>query len=88
MKFKEIDKFGINIVLINVILILFMLTTKIDEKIVLIIVASVSNIAAIIFNVLVLKKSNKKTINIITLIVNILILIGLIIYGLVVYKVI
>lgn len=74
------DNFGASIVLINIVLTLFLLTMK-DDKVSYFIVALVSNIIAIIFNVFVLNKQNKKLMNVISLVINIIILLCVILYG-------
>lgn len=74
------DNFGASIVLINIVISLFLLTMK-DDKVSYFIVAIISNIIAIIFNVFVLNKQNKKLMNIISLVINIIILICVILYG-------
>lgn len=74
------DNFGASIVLINIVISLFLLTMK-DDKVSYFIVAIISNIIAIIFNVFVLNKQNKKLMNVISLVINIIILICVILYG-------
>lgn len=74
------DNFGASIVLINIVITLFLLTMK-DDKVSYFIVALVSNIIAIIFNVFVLNKQNKKLMNVISLVINIIILLCVILYG-------
>ena len=78
MNFKENDKFGIYILLINIIISLFLLSTE-GEKMPLIITAVVSNGVAIIFNIVAIMKAKKKLINIVTLVLNALVL-GIIVY--------
>ena len=74
------DNFGALVVLINMVLTLFLLTMK-EDKITYFIVCIISNIIAIIFSIFVLKSQNKKLMNIISLVINIIILICVIIYG-------
>lgn len=74
------DSFGASIVLINIVISLFLLTMK-DDKVSYFIVAIVSNIIAIIFNIFVLNKQNKKLMNVISLVINIIILLCVILYG-------
>lgn len=74
------DNFGASIVLINIVISLFLLTMK-DDKVSYFIVSIISNIIAIIFNIFVLNKQNKKLMNIISLVINIIILICVILYG-------
>ena len=78
MNFKENDKFGIYILLINIIISLFLLSTE-GEKGPLIITAVVSNGVAIIFNIVAIMKAKKKLINIVTLVLDALVL-GIIVY--------
>lgn len=74
------DNFGASIVLINIVLTLFLLTMK-DDKVSYFIVAIISNIIAIMFSIFVLNKQNKKLMNVISLVMNIIILICVVIYG-------
>ena len=74
------DNFGALVVLINIVLTLFLLTMK-EDKITYFIVCIISNIIAIIFSIFVLNKQNKKLMNAISLVINIIILICVIIYG-------
>ena len=74
------DNFGASIVLINIVLTLFLLTIK-EDKVSYFIVAIISNIIAIMFSIFVLNKQNKKLMNVISLVMNIIILICVIIYG-------
>ena len=78
MNFKENDKFGIYILLINIIISLFLLSTE-GEKGPLIITAIVSNGVALVFNIVALAKSKKKLVNIVTLVLNVLVL-GIIVF--------
>lgn len=87
MNKKEIDKFGIYILIINVIIILFMITSK-NALISYYIVSIISNIIAIVFNSMIIKECKKKKINIITLIINLLVLIILIGYTLIKFNII
>lgn len=83
----EKNKFGLYVVLINIILTLFMLTNdNIDLS--YYIVTIISNVVAIIFSIYILKHDKKKILDIIFLICNILILILVIIYTLLQYKII
>ena len=79
MEKNETNKFGIYIVLINIIITLFMLTSK-DINTSYYIITIISNIIAIIFNIYIIKNTKKKTLNIISLILNMLILFCIIIY--------
>lgn len=74
------DNFGALVVLINIVLTLFLLTMK-EDKITYFIVCIISNIIAITFSIFVLNKQNKKLMNVISLVINIIILICVIIYG-------
>ena len=74
------DNFGALVVLINIVLTLFLLTMK-EDKITYFIVCIISNIIAIIFSIFVLKSQNKKLMNIVSLVINIIVLICVIIYG-------
>ena len=74
------DNFGITIVLINIVLSLFLLTMK-EEKLTYFIVTIISNLIAIIFSIFVLKNQNKKLMNIVSLVLNVIVLICVIIYG-------
>ena len=74
------DNFGVLVVLINIVLTLFLLTMK-EDKTTYFIVCIISNIIAIIFSIFVLNKQNKKLMNVISLVINIIILICAIIYG-------
>ena len=74
------DNFGASIVLINIVLTLFLLTMK-DDKVSYFIVAIISNIIAIMFSIFVLNKQNKKLMNVISLVINVIILICVVIYG-------
>lgn len=87
MTMKEKNRFGIYLVAINLILILFMLTSS-ETNLIYAITAIVSATIAIIFNIILLKQSQKKTLNIIALILNAIILIGLIIYTITKYNLI
>lgn len=87
MKIYEKDKFGSLIVLINIIITLFMLSTK-DINYSYYIVTIISNVIAIIFSIYIIKHAKKKIINIISLIINLLILIAVIIYTLIKYNII
>lgn len=87
MKNTEIDKFGIYIVLINITLILFMITNE-QASIINYVVAAISALVAIVFNIIILKHGKKKILNIISLIINILIFLSTIIYTLIKYKII
>ena len=73
------DNFGALVVLINIVLTLFLLTMK-EDKITYFIVCIISNIIAIIFGIFVLNKQNKKLMNVISLVINIIILVCVIIY--------
>lgn len=74
------DNFGTLIILINIVLSLFLLTMK-EEKNTYFIVCMISNIIAIIFSIFILKNQNKKLMNIVSLVINIIVLICVIIYG-------
>lgn len=74
------DNFGTLIILINIVLSLFLLTMK-EDKITYFIVCIISNIIAIIFSIFVLKNQNKKLMNVVSLVINIIVLICVIIYG-------
>lgn len=74
------DSFGTLIILINIVLSLFLLTMK-EEKNTYFIVCMISNIIAIIFSIFILKNQNKKLMNIVSLVINIIVLICVIIYG-------
>ena len=74
------DNFGASIVLINIVLTLFLLTIK-EDKVSYFIVAIISNIIAIMFSIFVLNKQNKKLMNVISLVINVIILICVVIYG-------
>ena len=74
------DNFGTLIILTNIVLTLFLLTMK-EEKLTYFIVCIISNIIAIIFSIFVLKSQNKKLMNIVSLVINIIVLICVIIYG-------
>ena len=74
------DNFGALVVLINIVLTLFLLTMK-EDKITYFIVCIISNIIAIIFSIFVLNKQNIKLMNVISLVINIIVLICVIIYG-------
>lgn len=74
------DNFGTLIILINIVFSLFLLTMK-EEKNTYFIVCMISNIIAIIFSIFILKNQNKKLMNIVSLVINIIVLICVIIYG-------
>ncbi len=74
------DNFGALVVLINIVLTLFLLTMK-EDKMSYFIVAIISNIIAIIFSIFVLNKQNKKLMNVISLVTNIIIMVCAVIYG-------
>lgn len=74
------DNFGILIILINLLLSLFLLTIK-EEKLTYFIVTIMSNIIAIIFNIFVLNKQSKKLMNVVSLVINIIIMVCVVIYG-------
>lgn len=71
------DKLGFIIVLLNMLLSAFLLSSN-EDKLIMFITAIISNVIAIIFNSIAIKLANKKGKNIISLVLNILIL-GLII---------
>lgn len=73
MKEKENNRFGIYILLINIIISLFLLSSE-GDKLPFIITTLVSNIIAIIFNIVVIIKSNKRIVNYVTGVGNILVL--------------
>lgn len=82
MNKKEMEKSGIYILLINIIISLFLLTSE-GEILVYWITALISNVIAIIFNIYAINISKKKITNIICLVLNIAVLILLIIYGII-----
>lgn len=73
MNEKENNRFGIYVLLINAIISLFLLSSEGDKE-PLIITTLVSNVVAIVFNLFVLFKSQKKIINILTLIINVMVI--------------
>lgn len=73
MNEKENNRFGIYVLLTNIIISLFLLSSEGDKE-PLIITTLVSNVVAIVFNLFVLFKSKKKIINILTLIINVIVL--------------
>jgi hypothetical protein len=81
MRDKEQKRVGLYILLINIILILFLLTTNEFDNMYLIITA-ISSMVAVIFNYHFLKLY-KNIYNIITLILNVLITNGIIIYSII-----
>ena len=68
------DKLGFIIVLLNILLNTFLLSSN-EDKFIMFITATISNLIAISFNCVSIKLANKKCKNIISLIINILILI-------------
>lgn len=71
-KFKETEKIGIYIFLINIMLILYTFTEGGDEVVNLIVALS-STFVAIIFNIHFIKTTKKSIINIIFMILNVII---------------
>ena len=76
MKEKDKNRFGLYIIAINIILILFLLTEE-KSDINYGIVAIVSSIVAILFNIKILVNTKKKIHNSISLIINVIIIIFL-----------
>lgn len=87
MSIKEKNRFGLYIVAINITLILFMLTGD-DANLSYAIASIVSAVIALAFNIGILIQSKKKTLNIISLILNIIVFISLIAYTIATYKLI
>ncbi|MCR5224141.1 MAG: hypothetical protein K6C11_03250 [Bacilli bacterium] len=81
MRDKEQKRVGLYILLINIILILFILTTNEFDKLYLII-AAISSIVAVIYNYHFMKLY-KNIFNLVTLLLNILITNGIIIYSII-----
>lgn len=81
MSMKEKNRFGLYIIAINIILILFLLTDS-NANLEYMVTSCVSAFIAIIFNIVVLIKGKKKVINVSSLIVNIIIFAVVIIYTL------
>ena len=77
MKEKDKNRFGLYIIAINIILILFLLTEE-KSDINYGIVAIVSSIVAILFNIKILVNTKKKIHNSISLIINVIIFIFLV----------
>lgn len=87
MKEKDKNRFGLYIIAINIILILFLLT---EEKFDINygIVAIVSSIVAILFNIKILVNTKKKIYNSISLIINIIIFLFLVYFVITKYNII
>jgi len=81
MRDKEQKRVGLYILLINIILILFILTTNEFDKLYMII-AAISSIVAVIYNYHFMKLY-KNIFNLVTLLLNILITNGIIIYSII-----
>ena len=87
MKEKDKNRFGLYIIAINIILILFLLTEE-KSDINYGIVAIVSSIAAILFNIKILVNTKKKIHNSISLIINVIIFIFLVYFVITKYNII
>ena len=87
MKEKDKNRFGLYIIAINIILILFLLTEE-KSDINYGIVAIVSSIVAILFNIKILVKKKKKIHNSISLIINVIIFIFLVYFVITKYNII
>ena len=85
MKLNEIEKFGFTTVLVNIIITLFMLTSK-DINYSYYIVTIISNVIAIIFSIYLIRHAKKKILNIISLGFNIIIFILVLIYTIIKYN--
>lgn len=87
MKEKDKNRFGLYIIAINIILILFLLTEE-KSDINYGIVAIVSSIVAILFNIKILVNTKKKIHNSISLIINIIIFLFLVYFVITKYNII
>ncbi len=87
MKEKDKNRFGLYIIAINIILILFLLTEE-KSDINYGIVAIVSSIVAILFNIKILVNTKKKIHNSISLIINVIIFIFLVYFVITKYNII
>ena len=87
MKEKDKNRFGLYIIAINIILILFLLTEE-KSDINYGIVAIVSSIVAILFNIKILVNTKKKIHNTISLIINVIIFIFLVYFVITKYNII
>ena len=87
MKEKDKNRFGLYIIAINIILILFLLTEE-KSDIHHGIVAIVSSIVAILFNIKILVNTKKKIYNSISLIINIIIFLFLVYFVITKYNII
>ena len=87
MKEKDKNRFGLYIIAINIILILFLLTEE-KSDINYGIVAIVSSIVAILFNIKILVNTKKKIHNSISLISNVIIFIFLVYFVITKYNII
>lgn len=87
MKEKDKNRFGLYIIAINIILILFLLTEE-KSDINYGIVAIVSSIVAILFNIKILVNTKKKIYNSISLIINVIIFIFLVYFVITKYNII
>ena len=86
MKEKDKNRFGLYIIAINIILILFLLTEE-KSDINYGIVAIVSSIVAILFNIKILVNTKKKIHNSISLIINVIIFIFLVYFVITKYNI-